>query len=133
MGFAALHPFYDIVGSTAGWAKARWGAVPTVSYPARDGGHASLCPPYGLTLRTTRSARRLRRPVALVLHDDLVERAEIGFGGRHQRIRIGALRRHRAAFMGEPHRNFGLRVGAFGHGMDLIQLQLGLVRYQRLD
>jgi hypothetical protein len=35
--------------------------------------------------------------------------------------------------MGEPHRHFGLRVGAFGDGVDLIQLQLGLVRHQRLD
>jgi hypothetical protein len=37
------------------------------------------------------SARHLGRHVALVLHDDLVERAEIGFGRRHQRIRIGRL------------------------------------------
>jgi hypothetical protein len=65
-----------------------------------------LCPPYGAPAqknaapwrriswlwlkRSARSARRLRRHVALALHDDLVERAEI-------------------------------------------QLQLGLVRHQRLD
>ena len=35
--------------------------------------------------------------------------------------------------MGEPHRDFGLRVGAFGHGVDLVELELGLVRHQRLD
>ena len=41
-------------------------------------------------LGMTQSARRRRRRhVALALHDDLVERAEIGLGGRHQRIRIG--------------------------------------------
>jgi hypothetical protein len=53
-------------------------------------GTLSLCPPYELPLRKLRrSARRLRRHVALVLHDDLVERAEIGFCRSHQRIRIG--------------------------------------------
>ena len=96
--------------------------MPTALHSARDGGHASLCPPLlqVAAAQAAPSARRLRRQVALVLHDDLVERAEIGFGGSHQRIRIGPLRRHRAAFMGEPHRDFGLRVGAFGDGVDLV-------------
>src|SRR6266436_9353908 len=80
-----------------------------------------------------RSARRGCRNIALALHDDLVERPEIGLGRGHQRVRIGSFRRHRAALMGEPNRNFGLRIGTLGDGMDLIQLQLGLVRHQRLD
>src|SRR6266436_5734614 len=36
-----------------------------------------------------KSARRGRRDIALALHDDLVERPEIGFGRSHQRVRIG--------------------------------------------
>jgi len=35
--------------------------------------------------------------------------------------------------MGQPHRHFGLRIGSFGDGVDLVKLQLGLVRHQRLD
>ena len=35
------------------------------------------------------SARRRRGDVALALHDDLVERAQIGLGRGDQRIRIG--------------------------------------------
>ena len=56
----------------------------------------------GFTLRAPRNdGNGLSSPpaphVALMLHDDLVECAEIGFCGSHQRIRIGPLRRHRAA------------------------------------
>src|SRR6478735_663709 len=51
------------------------------------------------------SARRHCRHVALVLHDDLVEGAEIGPGRSHQCIRIGCLGGHRTALMGEPHRH----------------------------
>ena len=43
------------------------------------------------------------------------------------------LRGHRAAVLRQPHRDLGLRVGAFGHRVHLVELQLGLVRHQRLD
>src|SRR3954452_20049747 len=42
-------------------------------------------------MTASRSARRCRRHVALPLHDDLVERAEIGLGRGYQRIGIGLL------------------------------------------
>ena len=35
--------------------------------------------------------------------------------------------------MGKPHRHLGLRIGAFGDGVDLVELQLRLMRHQRLD
>src|SRR5689334_2899173 len=88
---------------------------------AAEGGHGARALP---TLSSCASARDLRRRggVALTLHDDLVERAEIGLGGGHQRVGIGGARGHGAAFMAEAHRDFGLRVGAFGHRVDLIEL-----------
>src|ERR1700694_2810472 len=68
------------------------------------------------------SACRRRRHVALALHDDLVERSEIGLGGSHQRVRIGTARGHRTTFMSQSHRHFGLSIGSFRDHADLIQL-----------
>ena len=70
---------------------------------------------------------------ALPPHHQLVERGEIGLGRGDQRVGIGALGGHRAAVLRQPHRDFRLRVGAFGHGVHLIKLQHRLVRHHRLD
>src|SRR5689334_5058953 len=65
--------------------------------------------------------------------DQLVERAEIGFRRGNQRIRIGALRGHGTAVLGETHRHFGLRIGSLGDSVHLVELERRLVRHQRLD
>src|SRR5256885_3685016 len=59
---------------------------------------------------------------AIALDQKLVERTEVSLRGRDQRIRIGALRGDGASVLGKPHRNLRLRVGAFGHGVHLIEL-----------
>src|ERR1700738_2474664 len=91
-------------------------AAPTPN-PSPQGG--------GEQRESKQSARRRRRHVALALHDDLVERSEIGLGGSHQRVRIGTARGPRTTFISPSNRHFGLSIGALGGGMDLIQLQLG--------
>ena len=72
-----------------------------------------------------------RTPVPLA--GEFVERAEIGLGRRHQGIGIGALGGEGAALLRQPHRHFGLRIGALGHRMHLVEFELGLVRHQRMN
>src|SRR5687767_15090078 len=64
---------------------------------------------------------------------EFVQRPEIGLRRSDERIRIRALRRDGAAARGEPDRNLGLRVGSFGDSVDLIELELGLVRHQGVN
>jgi hypothetical protein len=99
MGIAAFHPSYD--GS-------QFRRPPTSTQK-----RGAKAPRFTVWRVTRRRCQLAGCAGTLVFHDDLVERAEIGLCGSHRRIRIGPLRRHRAAFMGEPHRHFGLRVGAF--------------------
>src|SRR5262249_8524656 len=79
-----------------------------------------------------RRHQRLRL-AALALDHELVESAEIGVGGGHERIRIGPLRGHGLPVLRQPNRNFGLRVGAFGYRMHLVKLQGRVMRHESLD
>src|ERR1700730_796142 len=89
-------------------------------------------------LKKSQGEPRLRynhrfRLAALPPDHELVEGAQIGLGGGHERIRIGPFRSHRLAVFGQANRHFGLRVGAFGYRMHLVEFQHRVMRHQSLD
>ena len=91
-----------------------------------------------ISLKVRRSDRRhhclcLLAYGAAALDDDLVQGAQIRLGRSDQRVRIGGTRGHRAALVRQSDRDLGLRVGALGHRVHLIEFELRLVRNERLD
>ena len=62
---------------------------------------------------------------------ELVEGAQVGFCGCHQRIGVGSLRSKRATTFGKPDRHFSLGVCATRYGMHLVELQRRLMRHER--
>ena len=66
-------------------------------------------------------------------HQQPVDRVDIGLGAGQDRISIGRLTRRNAPRLFQPYTDGGLRIGAFGYGIDLIQLQAGADREKGFD
>src|SRR5262245_2888402 len=65
----------------------------------------------------------------LALHHELVQGGYISAGRGDHGVGIGATSRNDASVLGEANGDFGLSIGALGHGMDLVEFELSRMRH----
>src|SRR6476646_861779 len=90
-----------------------------------------LMPVGGFLADVGRMNAPLNRRGLVALAGQLVERAEVGLGGRYQGVRIGPFGGERTSAFRKPNRYFRLRIGAAGYRVHLIKFKRRIVWHQR--